>query len=199
MHHGVTRSKYRNIWNAVSNILIINEVLKMKLNKQMSGLIMAGVLPCFSTYATPMEATATLNVAASTAITHALQATSNVHEGSLALGTILARGNVVRVGSPMQKVSLAWVRSVNPKPGDAADYAEIHKEGGTPQEFIVAKLMPADAAGTQGLVENGSDKVVYTLSEKSELFQYNVVNADAKNSLVSGSYKMSVQADVVNA
>ncbi|EAS2834014.1 hypothetical protein AV553_24215 [Salmonella enterica] len=176
----------------------------MKLNKLALALalalVTAGSLPCLSAHAEPVEATATLNVTATTEITHQLTAVSGVYEGAVAADKVLAKGMITALNSPLKKVSLAWVRGINPKAdGKGADFAKITKEGGADSDMVVVQLKP-ETTVSQTQSQSDADKTTYTLSDAmATTFQYNVVSADANNVLKGGSYKMTVQADVVQA
>ncbi|EBV6971223.1 hypothetical protein XG19_004189 [Salmonella enterica subsp. enterica serovar Gaminara] len=171
----------------------------MKLNKLAMILIAAGALPCLSAHAKPVEATATLNVTATTEITHQLTAVSGVNEGKVAVNTVFAKGIISATNAPLKKVSLAWVRVINPKvDGKGADFAKIAKEGGAASDVAIVQLKPVTGI-SRTETPSGTDKNVYTLSDAvATNFQYNVVSADANNVLKGGSYKMTVLADVVN-
>ncbi|ECJ2353603.1 hypothetical protein FNI87_16800 [Salmonella enterica subsp. salamae] len=173
----------------------------MKLNKLAMILIAAGALPCLSAHAKPVEATATLNVTATTEITHQLTAVSGVNEGKMAVGTIFAKGIVSGTNAPLKKVSLSWVRVINPKvDGKGADFAKIVKVGGEASDVAIVQLKPVTGV-SRTETPGGTDQNVYTLSDAvAPNFEYNVVSAEgATNVLKSGSYKMTILADVVNA
>ncbi|EGI8540355.1 hypothetical protein K5J57_004101 [Salmonella enterica] len=171
----------------------------MKLNKALLVLAAAG-LPGFAAHAAPVEATATLTVAAPASFQHQLTAADNVVAGKLSDDTVLAAG-VVAGQQNLTKVSLAWNRAVNPAGGTlGADYAALIREGsvaGASDSLFVAKLEPTTA--TSGKVFD-KDKVTYTLTSPTQSFNYNIVVANKAAGvpgaeIQAGSYKMAVSAE----
>ncbi|EDF5515925.1 hypothetical protein RBC57_004598 [Salmonella enterica] len=174
----------------------------MKLNKVVLILAVAGILPDFAAHAAPVEAMASLNVKASVAIQHQLTAATDITSGKLAENAVVATG-LVTSNLPLNKVSLAWNRSVNAIwPGKTSDYAALHMTGGTgSQGDFPVKLLVGTSVSNKQSNDSGT---VYTLATPGTQFDYQVVNAasefgDVDFILRAGDYKMSVQADVVES
>ncbi|EGI8540350.1 hypothetical protein K5J57_004096 [Salmonella enterica] len=166
-------------------------------------LVMVGALPCFAANAA-VEATATLDVAAGeVAITHSLTA-SDISEGDLRGGEVMATG-VVTGNRPLEKVALSWDRDVNPDFTShyRPEYGIVFAEGRFDMTAFPVKLKAVTPASVHD--DWASRQVIYELTTPKTQFRYQIVNASddflhhaTSWHLHPGNYRMAVLADVVN-
>ncbi|ECK3804145.1 hypothetical protein FRK02_22515 [Salmonella enterica] len=175
----------------------------MKLNKLAIILMMTGCMSCVTAHATPVEASATLEVAPLPPLTftHTLTAVEGLTAGGVVnVGQTIANG-MISANRSMEMIRLSWDRAVNPS------YDEVgEKQGrfafmkGPTHDIPVVMRYDAGEVDKDDIDETGIS--VYPNNHGDISFKYTVNLAGTtvgEKKLESGQYKLAILADVVVA
>ncbi|ECJ2353601.1 hypothetical protein FNI87_16790 [Salmonella enterica subsp. salamae] len=175
----------------------------MKLNKLAIILMMTGSLSCVTAHATPVEASATLEVGAPLpplAFTHTLTAVEGLTADGVVMGGQAIANGMISANRPMEMIRLSWDRAVNPSydaMGEKQGMFALMK--GPTHDIPVAMHYDAGQVITDDIDETGIS--VYPSDHGDVNFKYavNLTGPGVKKQLESGQYKLAILADVVVA
>ncbi|EBV6971222.1 hypothetical protein XG19_004188 [Salmonella enterica subsp. enterica serovar Gaminara] len=176
------------------------EETKMKLNKLAIIVMMLGGMSCAAAHATPVDASATLNVGAPLTFTHTLTAIEGLTTGVALDHGIIADG-VVSANQEMKMIRLSWDREVNPPSSDVGGNMQgmsALMKGPTHDIPVSIDYDPSQIVHDH-IDNTGID--VYPSLKHTTRFNYSVSvhGVDALHPLESGQYKLAILADVVVA
>ncbi|HFD0565952.1 TPA: hypothetical protein ACF7M5_004106 [Salmonella enterica] len=176
----------------------------MKLNKLAIILMMTGCMSCVTAHATPVEASATLEVGAPLpplTFTHTLTAVEGLTAGGVVGSNQTIANGMISANRPMKMIRLSWDRAVNPP------YSNMDKEGqglyalmkGPTHDIPVAMHYDEGEIDVDDIDETGIS--VYPNNHGDINFKYavNLTGPGIRKQLESGQYKLAILADVVVA
>ncbi|ECF2939093.1 hypothetical protein E2G14_09445 [Salmonella enterica subsp. enterica serovar Reading] len=176
------------------------EETKMKLNKLAIIVMMLGGMSCAAAHATPVDASATLNVGAPLTFTHTLTAVEGLTAGAVLDSGRIAEG-VISANQEMKMIRLSWDRAVNPPLSDVGgDMQGRYALMKGPTHDIPVTIYYDVSQIVHDHIDN-TEIDVYPSLKHTTRFDYVVALKDlsALYPLESGQYKLAILADVVVA